>query len=78
MAKLRSARPRTKREVRRGRRHGRSGPRKRITVFLSAPLVKRLARLLTIEERSLEDCLEEALAQWLMRRQPGDEIKSGL
>ncbi len=78
MSKLRSARPRTKREVRRGRRRGRSGPRKRFTVFLSAPLVKRLARLLTIEERSLEDCLEEALAQWLMRRQPGDEIKSGL
>lgn len=77
MSKLRSTRPRTKREVRRGRRHGRSGPRKRITVFLSAPLVKRLSRVLTNEERSLEGCLEEALAQWLMRRQPEDEITSG-
>lgn len=64
-----SARPRAKRQVRRGRRHGRSGPRKRITIFLSAPLVKKLSRVVTAEEQSLEECLEEALGQWLERRQ---------
>ena len=74
-----SARPRTKREVRRGRRHGRSGPRKRITVFLSAPLVKKLSRVVTGAEQSLEECLEEALGQWLERHQgkakiQGDEL----
>ncbi|MFQ5989852.1 MAG: hypothetical protein ACE5K9_08055 [Candidatus Methylomirabilales bacterium] len=61
--------PRAKRQVRRGRRHGRSGPRKRITVFLSAPLARRLSRVLAGEGRTLEACLEEALGQWLMRRQ---------
>lgn len=68
--------PRAKRQVRRGRRHGRSGPRKRITLFLSAPLVKRLNRVLTADGRSMEDCLEEALGQWLVRRQVADEIRS--
>ena len=72
MSKLRSARPRAKRQVRRGRRHGRSGPRKRITVFLSAPLVKRLSRVLAAEGWALEECLEDALGQWLLRRQKPD------
>lgn len=70
-----SARPRAKRQVRRGRRHGRSGSRKRITVFLSAPLVKKLSRVVTAEEQSLEVCLEEALGQWLARRQEKTKIQ---
>ncbi len=68
-SRTRWPKPRARREVKRGRRHRRSGPRKRITVFLSAPLVKRLSRLLTTEGRSLEDCLEEALEAWLRLRQ---------
>ena len=64
-------RPRAKREVRRGRRHGRSGPRKRVTVFLSAPLLKKVSRMLAEEERDLEGCLEEALEAWLRHRQMG-------
>ncbi|MDZ4338640.1 MAG: hypothetical protein U1B94_00325 [candidate division NC10 bacterium] len=66
-------RPRAKREVRRGRRHGRSGPRKRITVFLSAPLLKKVSRMLAAEGRSLEACLEDAIEGWLKRRQPASE-----
>ena len=76
MSKLRRPTPRGKRQVKRGRRHGRSGPRKRITVFLSAPLVKKLSRVLTADGRSMEECLEEALGQWLMRRQVADETRS--
>lgn len=62
-------RPRDKR-VRRGRRHGRSGPRKRITVFLSAPLVKRVHQIVQAEGRSLEAALEEALGAWLRAHPP--------
>ena len=69
VSKVRSARPRAKREVRRGRRHGRSGPRKRVTVFLSAPLLKKVNRMLAAEGRDLEACLEQALEGWLRRRQ---------
>lgn len=70
--------PRAKRQVRRGRRHRRSGPRKRITVFLSAPLVKKASRVIAAEGRTLEACLEEALDAWLRRRQPEEQIeKSG-
>lgn len=57
--------PRAKRQVRRGRRHGRSGPRKRITVFLSAPLLKKVSAVLVADGRTLESCLEEALGDWL-------------
>lgn len=71
MARPKSPRPRAKREVRRGRRHGRSGPRKRVTVFLSAPLLKKVSRMLAEEERDLEGCLEEALEAWLRQRQMG-------
>lgn len=67
------ATPRAKRQVRRGRRHGRSGPRKRVTVFLSAPLLKKVSRRLAPEGRSLESCLEEALDEWLRRRLPANE-----
>ncbi len=67
--------PRAKRQVRRGRRHRRSGARRRITVFLSAPLVKKVSRLLVMEERSLEACLEEALDEWLRRRLPAAEFE---
>lgn len=66
-------RPRAKREVRRGRRHGRSGPRKRVTVFLNAPLLKKVSRMLSEEGRELEACLEEALETWLRHRQMGAE-----
>jgi len=66
-------RPRAKREVRRGRRHGRSGPRKRVTVFLSAPLLKKVSRMLAAEGRSLEACLDDALEGWLKRRQAPSE-----
>jgi hypothetical protein len=62
--------PRAKRQVRRGRRHGRSGPRKRVTVFLSAPLLKKVNWLLIAHGRTLESCLEEALGEWLRQRQP--------
>ena len=71
MARLRGPTPRAKREVRRGRRHGRSGPRKRVTVFLSAPLLKKVSRMLAEEGRELETCLEEALEAWLRHRQMG-------
>ena len=64
--------PRAKRQVRRGRRHGRSGPRKRVTVFLSAPLLKKVSWVLTADGRTLESCLEEALADWLRQRYPED------
>ncbi|MFQ5793374.1 MAG: hypothetical protein ACE5JI_23125 [Acidobacteriota bacterium] len=57
--------PRAKREVRRGRRHGRSGARKRITVFLRAPLLKKVSRVLADHEQTLEACIEEALGDWL-------------
>ncbi|MGH7350806.1 MAG: hypothetical protein ACREI5_05405 [Candidatus Methylomirabilales bacterium] len=73
MARPKSPRPRGKREVRRGRRHGRSGPRKRVTVFVSAPLLKKVSRMLAEEERDLEGCLEEALEAWLRHRQMGAE-----
>ena len=73
MSRLKRAMPREKRPVRRGRRHGRSGPRKRITVFLSAPLMKKLSRVLTAEGRTLEACLEEALAEWLKQHEPDVE-----
>jgi hypothetical protein len=73
MSKLRRATPRAKREVRRGRRHGRSGPRKRVTVFLSASLLKKVSRLLAEEGRELDACLEEALDQWLKDRQPAED-----
>ncbi|MGH7370984.1 MAG: hypothetical protein ACREJK_03975 [Candidatus Methylomirabilales bacterium] len=73
MARPKSPRPRAKREVRRGRRHGRSGPRKRVTVFVSAPLLKKVSRMLAEEERDLEGCLEEALEAWLRHRQMGAE-----
>ncbi len=63
---------RAKRQVRRGRRHGRSGPRKRVTVFLSAPLLKKVGWVLTADGRTLESCLEEALANWLRQRHPED------
>ncbi|MFQ5852379.1 MAG: hypothetical protein ACE5JU_17580 [Candidatus Binatia bacterium] len=69
MSKLRRATPRAKREVRRGRRHGRSGPRKRITVFLSAPLVKKVSRVLAAKGRTLDACLEEALGEWLKQHE---------
>ena len=69
MVRLKSPRPRAKRQVRRGRRHGRSGPRKRVTVFLSAPLLKKVSRMLAAEGRDLEACLEQALEGWLRRRQ---------
>ncbi|MFQ5846572.1 MAG: hypothetical protein ACE5IQ_02745 [Candidatus Methylomirabilales bacterium] len=67
---IRRPTPRAKREVRRGRRHRRSGARKRVTVFLSAPLVKKVSRLLAAEGRDLDACLEEALEMWLRGRQP--------
>jgi hypothetical protein len=70
-------RPRAKRQVRRGRRHGRSGPRKRITVFLSAPLLKKVSRILAAEGQSLEACLEQALEAWLRLRQNAPEDKPG-
>ncbi len=73
MARLKKPRPRAKRQVRRGRRHGRSGPRKRVTVFLSAPLLKKVSRMLAEEGRDLEGCLEEALEAWLRHRQMGAE-----
>ncbi|HET7853814.1 MAG TPA: hypothetical protein VFM04_05090 [Candidatus Methylomirabilis sp.] len=69
----REPRARAKRQVRRGRRHGRSGPRKRVTVFLSAPLVKKVSRVLAEEGRELEACLEEALEAWLRHRQMSAE-----
>jgi len=69
----REPRPRAKRPVKRGRRHGRSGPRKRITVFLSAPLLKKVSRMLADEGRELDACLEEALEAWLRHRQMGAE-----
>lgn len=68
-------RPRAKRQVRRGRRHGRSGPRKRVTVFLSAPLLKRVSRMLEAEGRNLEAVLEEVLGEWLKRRQIPDDAE---
>ncbi|MGH7425933.1 MAG: hypothetical protein ACREJP_07170 [Candidatus Methylomirabilales bacterium] len=73
MARLGEPRPRAKRQVRRGRRHGRSGPRKRVTVFLSAPLLKKVSRMLAAEGRELDACLEEALEAWLRYRQMGAE-----
>ncbi|MCI0408281.1 MAG: hypothetical protein L0191_06920 [Acidobacteria bacterium] len=73
MARRRGPTPRAKRQVRRGRRHGRSGPRKRVTVFLSAPLVKKVSRVLAEEGRELDACLEEALEAWLRHRQMGAE-----
>lgn len=66
-------RPRAKRPVRRGRRHGRSGPRKRVIVFLSAPLLKKVSRIVGAEGQSLEACLEEALEGWLKHRQPAED-----
>ncbi len=68
----RAARPRAKREVRRGRRHRRSGARKRITLFLSAPLLKKVSAVLSADGRTLDACLEEALGEWLTRRRPGE------
>ncbi|MFQ5993119.1 MAG: hypothetical protein ACE5NA_11845 [Nitrospiraceae bacterium] len=65
--------PRAKREVRRGRRHGRSGARKRVTVFLRAPLLKRVSRVLPDHGRTLEACIEEALGEWLKTRELDDE-----
>ncbi|MFQ5804540.1 MAG: hypothetical protein ACE5JQ_16750 [Candidatus Methylomirabilales bacterium] len=62
-------RPRAKREVKRGRRHRRSGPRKRVTVFLSAPLLKKVGLVLATDGRTLESCLEEALGEWLRQHQ---------
>lgn len=76
MARLREARPRAKRPVKRGRRHGRSGPRKRVTVFLSAPLLKKVNRMLEAEERTLEAVLEEVLGEWLKHRQIPDDAES--
>jgi len=73
MARLRRPTPRAKRQVRRGRRHGRSGPRKRVTVFLSAPLVKKVSRVLAEERRELDACIEEALEAWLRHRQMSAE-----
>ena len=73
MGGQRRATPRAKRQVRRGRRHARSGPRKRITVFLSAPLLKKVSRMLAAEGRSLEACLDDALEGWLKRRQAPSE-----
>lgn len=73
MSRVRRATPRAKRPVKRGRRRGRSGPRKRITVFLGAPLMKKVSRVLAAEDKRLEACLEEALAEWLKQRQPEDE-----
>ncbi len=69
----RDPRPRAKREVRRGRRHGRSGPRKRVTVFLSAPLLKKVSRVLAAEGRELDACIEEVLEAWLRHRQMSAE-----
>ncbi|MFQ5962045.1 MAG: hypothetical protein ACE5MG_11675, partial [Candidatus Methylomirabilales bacterium] len=57
---------------RRGRRHGRSGPRKRVTVFLSAPLLKKVSGVLAVDGRTLESCLEEALGEWLRQRRAED------
>jgi hypothetical protein len=71
----RAARPRAKRPVKRGRRHGRSGPRKRVTVFLSAPLLKKVSRMLAAEGRTLEACLEEAIEAWLRHCQDERENK---
>jgi len=68
-------RPRAKRPVKRGRRHGRSGPRKRVTVFLSAPLLKKVSRMLEAEGRTLEAVLEEVLAEWLKHRQIPDDAE---
>lgn len=65
--------PRAKREVRRGRRHGRSGARKRITVFLRAPLLKKVSRVLADDEQTLEACIEEALGEWLEKRELDEE-----
>lgn len=71
-----AATPRAKRQVRRGRRHGRSGSRKRITIFLSAPLVKKVSRVLAEEGRDLEACIEEALEAWLRLRHGAPENKT--
>jgi len=76
MARLRRPTPRAKRPVKRGRRHGRSGPRKRVTVFLSAPLLKKVSRMLEAEGRTLEAVLEEVLAEWLKHRQIPDDAES--
>ena len=65
--------PRAKREVRRGRRHGRSGARKRITVFLRAPLLKKVSRVLAAHDQTLEAGLEEALGEWLEKRKLDEE-----
>jgi len=70
-------RPRAKRQVRRGRRHGRSGPRKRITVFLSAPLLKKVSRMLPSQGGTLEAALEEALEVWLRHHQARAEGERG-
>ena len=76
MARLRRPTPRAKRPVKRGRRHGRSGPRKRVTVFLNAPLLKKVSRMLEAEGRTLEAVLEEVLAEWwLKHRQIPDDAE---
>jgi hypothetical protein len=40
---------------------------------LSAPLLKKVSRVLAEERRDLEACLEEALEGWLKRRQVRSE-----
>ena len=70
-------RPRAKRQVRRGRRQSRSGPRKRITVFLSAPLLKKVSRMLPAQGGTLEAALEEALEAWLRHHQARAEGERG-
>jgi hypothetical protein len=40
---------------------------------LSAPLLKKVSRVLAEERRELEACLEEALEAWLRHRQDARE-----
>jgi len=56
---------RAPRSVRRGRRRGRSGPRKRLVLFLPADLVKALQGEAAARTESLEAILEALLRRGL-------------
>ena len=43
---------------------------------MSAPLLKRVSRMLEAEGRNLEAVLEEVLGEWLKRRQIPDDAES--